>query len=523
MKIGIFLAYGPQTELTSEGLGRYLGSLMKGFQDSGNSLYIACPQWLMNSLSKLCIDFGIDKSAIDWCIVKKHSILWDIYQILLPKKKVKKSPIKFLIAIGGFIENITAFFISISSVILLVVVALLCLSIALVSLPFLLLGGVFYFSFKFLKAVKNKSTNKLKSIFSLFNKFYRKFMQRGISFNNYLSSLRDDKLQSELIKKINQHKKNGVDVWFSPAFFWPAFNEIEGVKVLNAPDLVTSRFPGLFATQENYTVTTDKIRKTINNGTYFITYCNYLKRTLLVEEFGVDNLNVKVITHATNNLKGHIYIDEKLTQRLNHQKGDYFNHYDFTNVKYIFYSSQTRPHKNMLTLIKAYEYLLRRKYCNVKLFLTGETHTVPEIKNYILSNRLQYDVISFRNVSIKELASLYHCAEIVVNPTLYEGGFPFTFGEGMSVGTPSIMSDIPQVREVFDGYGLEDCLFDPYDYLALADKMEYAVNHRAELYEKQLPLYQKLADRTPEVMANEYIEAFQNFLSMGMQPEKEAM
>ena len=41
---------------------------------------------------------------------------------------------------------------------------------------------------------------------------------------------------------------------------------------------------------------------------------------------------------------------------------DYLREFDFSDVRYIFYASQNRPHKNILNLIKAYEYILRKKY-----------------------------------------------------------------------------------------------------------------------------------------------------------------
>ena len=41
MKIGFFLGYGPQTILHKEGLGRYIGSLIKGAVDNGEDVVLA--------------------------------------------------------------------------------------------------------------------------------------------------------------------------------------------------------------------------------------------------------------------------------------------------------------------------------------------------------------------------------------------------------------------------------------------------------------------------------------------------
>ena len=84
----------------------------------------------------------------------------------------------------------------------------------------------------------------------------------------------------------------------------------------------------------------------------------------------------------------------------------------------------------------------------------------------------------------------------------------------MSVGTPSIMSRIPQTQEVLEPAGLDEIMFDPYDWQDIANKIEYWLPRKDELYQKELPLYQKLAKRTPEVVASEYVEAFEKFMNM---------
>ena len=192
-----------------------------------------------------------------------------------------------------------------------------------------------------------------------------------------------------------------------------------------------------------------------------------------------------------------------------HGVDDYIIGYHFDDVKYIFYPSQARPHKNLLNLIKAYEVLLRKKYVRMKLFLTCDLSTLPEIKEYIISHRLQYDILSFYNVGTKELAALYHQAELVVNPTLYEGGFPFTFGEGMSVGTPSVMGAIPQVLEMSTGFDLDDIFFDPYNVIDIVNKIEYGINNKEILFEKENRLYQwMLQEYSMEKVGALYVQAF---------------
>ena len=256
---------------------------------------------------------------------------------------------------------------------------------------------------------------------------------------------------------------------------------------------------------------------TLQHGTRFITYGNFIRTELLLKGYRKKPEYVVAIKHANNDLMPYIQIDASINIQ-NHTDKNYTEAYaksflgEYAEVRYIFYSSQSRPNKNILNMVKAFEYLLRKRFQPIKLFLTASLEMYKPVGEYIKEHHLERDVISFYNVPAKKLAALYYCAELVVNPTLYEGGFPFTFGEGMSVGTPSVMSDIPQTRDVLEPAGLEDIMFDPYDWKDMADKIEYALAHKEELYEKELPLYQELAKRTPKVEAQEYVEAFRYFI-----------
>ena len=84
----------------------------------------------------------------------------------------------------------------------------------------------------------------------------------------------------------------------------------------------------------------------------------------------------------------------------------------------------------------------------------------------------------------------------------------------MSVGTPSLMSRIPQVTEYFAPAGLDDCLFDPYDWMDLAKKIEYWLPRIDELYQRELPLYERLSQRTTDIVAQEYVKAFEYFIAL---------
>lgn len=81
------------------------------------------------------------------------------------------------------------------------------------------------------------------------------------------------------------------------------------------------------------------------------------------------------------------------------------------------------------------------------------------------------------------------------------------------------MSSIPQVTEVMQGYGLEDYLFDPYDYLDMSAKIEKGLKNRDELIAKEQVLYDQLKNRTWKDVCREYVQAFEYFINRSNENE----
>ncbi|MDO4921263.1 MAG: glycosyltransferase [Phascolarctobacterium sp.] len=518
MKIGIFLGYGPQVKLGKEGLGRYIGGLIKGFQEENHNITIACPFWLLSTLNELLDTFSANKNNITIITTKDNPPLWKLYSFF--KVRRKTSGLKHIV-LSHIILLIKRLLVKVSdakstfSFAIWSILALLASIIFL--LPSFLIISVYalIILIKLAKSKKIPFNIKINKILEYIRYKYNFFYRMDVPL--YLFSNMVDEVLKNLVGIINKLEKQ--DVWFVPAIFWPQINNIHGTVVINAPDLVTQEFPYEFSNVYNAENSTDKCRKTILEGKFFITYCEYLRKVLLVDQYSKDDKNTVAINHANNDMLTYIKVDDTLANRVASDNDwtdifarDLLQSCGSRNVKYIFYASQVRPNKNMLNLIKAYEYLVRRKFCTYKLYITADLQKKTEIGSYIKEHRLENDIISLYNVPAQTLAALYHCADLVVNPTLYEGGFPFTFGEGMSVGTPSIMSDIPQVREVLEPAGLEEIMFDPYDWRAIADKIEWALADIDGLYRKELPLYEEMAKRTYSVVAADYVKAFETFI-----------
>lgn len=553
MKIGIYLGYPPcgkSFSLKKEGLGRYLAFLIKGFTKNNNEIVIACPRWVVDAVNELIEEENISRELVKFLVPTDMPFIYKIYLKHIDKEvKFKNRRIWRLQKVTScLIDRIIETLICTKNAVLFAAISIVLILLGVLTLPFTLIILLLLTIRKIIKALGRiflKTQDEEKTTKDRMKKIIKQNRVTRLVLNKIRQSLDTTMVKEkmrkssakEIINKINRMTEP-MDVWYCPMAFWNEFNLINGTKVICVPDLVTTELPLNF-TDSDYTVATDNVKNTINNGTYFITYCEYLKTSLLINKFSKSHEDVIAIPHATNNMlefidvegyfkdsawRGDVnnyfckniimpYITNNSINMVEYLTSQGIGNFSYKDIKYIFYSSQVRPNKNILTLIKAYEYILREKNIPIKLILTGNITLNKDIYDYIKDNRLQYDILSFYNVSNQQLAALYKQAELVVNPTLYEGGFPFTFGEGMSVGTPSIMSDIPQVMEVIKGYDLEDCIFDPYDYKDLASKIIYGLNHREEIYLKQKILYEKLEKRSWEDICKDYQKAFEYFIT----------
>lgn len=556
MRIGIFLCYPPKTDYKKEGLGRYLAGLVMCFLKTDNEVSIACPGWSKDALEDLFIDYGVEPNKVNFVLSQKTTFLMKIAVWYLSRKETTSQSLLYVLfkqlkakltILNRTIKNILIKPLFASTMLLFILLCLIDFIIIVPLLPLFILYALFL-AFKriIIKLWCYSKDNYLGRLISRVRNAHESIVghnKRGLMRDRILSIIFNNSLiitREWLVHMINIKYANKVDIWYSPSIFWPEFNKIKGVKAVNAPDLVTTVFPTICADNKFFADGLPACISTIENGKFFITYSKFLKESQLCMKFAKKPENVVAIPALQNVMNEYLDIDDfnlknsfdSVEQKafaihiLNSVRAnsvyanEYIETFDFSETKYIFYASQWRPYKNILTLIKAYEVLLRKKYCNIKLFLTCRI-VDDEAEKYVFDHRLQYDVLFFYSVSSQQLAALYKCAELVVNPTLYEGGFPWTFGEGMSVGTPSIMSDIPQVREVVNGWDLEDYIFDPDDHIALAEKIMFAIDHKQEAYGRQLPLYKHLISRTPEIIAQEYIEAFNFFINVEKQDIKQ--
>jgi len=524
-KICIVLAYSPTNLLSNQGILRLLLSLVKT-EKFRNRIVIATACWSHRQLKEVLLEAKISLTDIEIILSSRvqpltitlFSIIYKFYNRLKRKNINKKG--RFQQALTKISSHLPKF--AAKNFIFLIISTPISAIICTIKATILIYKQIKLVATKKLKLnnsgtqqvypseKKTKKDKILKKLKNVKNK-----LQITKSIKLHIKTIYNHIKTSEfekLIKKINRRKN--IDICYVPAAFLLDVHSIKKPVVLAVPDIVFLENPTLFIeeTYEN-SYSHHTIKKNLASKASLLCYSDYVKTSHLIDPYKINKDKINVIKHGNTSLSQHLknnpieILQQFQKEKLNHDT--YLSNYHLPSMKFLFYSSQVRPHKNILNLIKSYALLLRRRFINVKLILTGNLERNKELSDYVLKNRLQYDVISFYDIPDEVLAALNQCAICAVNPSLFEGGFPFTFSEAYSMGTPSVMSRIPVVLEEIEDKKLQELmLFDPYNIEDIADKIEWAIHNREELYQLQKPLYEKFMERSWEKVAGEYLNYF---------------
>ena len=295
-----------------------------------------------------------------------------------------------------------------------------------------------------------------------------------------------------LIEEIN--RQQAVRHWLVPTPFWPEIDGIRHSRTLVFPDLVLQEFPLRFCSPDTE-VTYARILGTVQRAERVICYSQHTKVRQLIQGVGLASEQIEVIGHARVDLReqlspgggadlGQIRETATTVLRENLPTGP-------GTAPYVFFASHDRGQKNIISLLRAVRILRFRGSEPVRLILTCARRPGSTVDRFVSEHDMEPLVLFFPRVPNRVLAALYACASTAVNPTLFEGGFPFTFTEAFSVGTPSLMSDIPMVRERVTDQALRArMLFDPFDPQDLSLKLQWGLANRDRLLEMQRPLYE---------------------------------
>jgi glycosyltransferase involved in cell wall biosynthesis len=146
--------------------------------------------------------------------------------------------------------------------------------------------------------------------------------------------------------------------------------------------------------------------------------------------------------------------------------------YNF-EIPYLLFVSTIEPRKNIITLIKAFNYLKQKYKLEHNLVLIGKKGwKYDNIFNAISNSAYNHNIYHLDYLSNKLVALFYKLATVFVYPSYYEGfGLPVL--EAMTLGTPVICANTSSLPEVVGDAGIQ---INPDKPLELADAIWQVIN-----------------------------------------------
>ncbi len=152
----------------------------------------------------------------------------------------------------------------------------------------------------------------------------------------------------------------------------------------------------------------------------------------------------------------------------------------YKDLKYIVAVNPTYPHKNILTLLKAFRSIQDRVDYNL-VVVGGYDNNKEKLMEYVLEHGMQRRVAFTGFVENQRLYEILAGASLYVNPSIFEG-FGMTAVEAMILRIPTLVANVTASPETT--MGLCHYYDDPYDWEKLGECMVGIL--QAERDEEQL-------------------------------------
>jgi hypothetical protein len=292
-------------------------------------------------------------------------------------------------------------------------------------------------------------------------------------------------------------------------------------KLIVFPDAVSLLYPTRFPGSEFQDLLLASMHESVSGADGIVCYSEFVRDRQLLRFFAKasDGKPVAVIPQG-------FFVEDEFGERpdfsdrsLRRFIFNYFpdygplSHVYFSEFSFIIYPTVDRPHKNTLTLLKAFESLLRERGRNIKLVLTSPGG-VGDTLSFIRERKLHRDVLFVPALPIQVLNHLLERASVMVHPSLAEGGDVFNFSRAVSHGTPALLANIPVSREMFARNGFDEAvfgewLFEPTDHTELAEKIDSILLGAWQPLPAQQRTLERLSAYRFSSMARRYNDVFQ--------------
>ncbi|HKU75339.1 MAG TPA: glycosyltransferase family 1 protein [Pyrinomonadaceae bacterium] len=221
-------------------------------------------------------------------------------------------------------------------------------------------------------------------------------------------------------------------------------------------------------------------------------------KTEVHEHLGIDEAKITVIPEAPRSSFWQVTGEEAVAVRRRLNIGDDF----------ILFVGTIEPRKNLLTLVRAFEEIVRNGVSQTQLVLVGnEGWLTGELHDFLKTARFRERVRFVGYLADDDLRALYSSCRVFVYPSLYEGfGLPLL--EAMACGAPVITSDIPSVRETVGDAAL---LVPPTDINELARSITRLLENSIEREQRSAAGKQHASKFSWEKAAAATLKVYQQF------------
>ncbi len=246
------------------------------------------------------------------------------------------------------------------------------------------------------------------------------------------------------------------DVYFSPFHYAPRRHHRRLVCVFH--DVAWQVHPE-FSTEANTRLCTENFERARRVADRIITVSQHA-RSEMIARMGVPEAMVEAIPLAASPVFRPLR-RTRLPRRLRRAFG--------SPAQWILFVGTIEPRKNLVTLVQAFELLVRRGHRDLKLMIAGgEGWKSTPLYERIDASGLRDRIHFAGHADDRELLRLYNTATVVACPSIYEGfGLPLI--EAMSCGTPVVATRVASFPEVAGDAAL--FVEDPLDVEALAGRL----------------------------------------------------
>ena len=259
-------------------------------------------------------------------------------------------------------------------------------------------------------------------------------------------------------------RRSRVDLFHAPHYVVPPFTSCPYVVTIH--DCIHLRFPQYLPNRAAYYYARGMMTMAARRALRVLTVSEASKDDIL-HFLRVPAEKVEVIYNA---------LDERLESPPTPEEIGRVRDRFLLTDRFVLYTGNIKPHKNVDRLIEAFSILRRRGFEDVKLLSIGdESSKYQNLRRMVHRFQLHQKVRFLGFVPDATLSALYRLASVFVFPSLYEGfGLPPL--EAMAAGAPVITSNVSSLPEVVGDAAL---LIDPMDAGAIAEAMARVLTDEA--------------------------------------------